>query len=109
MPRNTPGMKAEAVDLSIAAAGSKATYVGAGVTGLGWFLSNQFFGLMSVLIALAGLPMNWHYKRKAERLIIREAEQRYQELQMRMVLMRAIGKPVPAHQDSDLGRLEFEE
>ena len=85
MPRNTPGMKAEAIDLSIAAAGSKATYVGAGVTGLGWFLSNQFFGLMGVLIALAGLPMNWHYKRKAERLIIREAEQRYQELQMRMV------------------------
>ena len=36
MPRNTPGMKAEAIDLSIAAAGSKATYVGAGVTGLGW-------------------------------------------------------------------------
>ena len=29
-------MKAEAIDLSIAAAGSKATYVGAGVTGLGW-------------------------------------------------------------------------
>lgn len=84
MPRNTPGMKAEAIDLSIAAAGSKATYVGAGVTGLGWFLSNQFFGLMGVLIALA-------------------------ELQVRMVLMRAIGKPVPAHQDSDLGRLEFEE
>lgn len=44
-------------------------------------------GAMRVLIALAGLPMNWHYKRKAERLIIREAEQRYQELQMRMVLI----------------------
>ena len=34
MPRNTPGMKAEAIDLSIAAAGSKATYVGAGAKGV---------------------------------------------------------------------------
>ena len=45
-------MKAETLDITIAAVGSKTTYVGAGVTSLGWFLSNEFFGLVGVLIGI---------------------------------------------------------
>lgn len=103
-------MKSEALDLTIAAVGSKTTYVGAGVSGLGWFLSNQFFGLMGVLIAMAGLWMNWYFKRKADQRLDVEAEHRRQEREMRMDLMRATGVPhFPPSSDSDLGRLEIDE
>ena len=47
----------DAIDVTMAAVGTKATYTGAGVTGLGWFLSNEFFGLAGILIGLAGLQL----------------------------------------------------
>lgn len=102
-------MKSQAIDISIAAVGSKTTYVGAGVTGLGWFLSNQFFGLMGVLIAVAGLLMNWHFKRRADQRTAAESEHRRQEREMRMDMMRRTGQAINPAADSDLGRLEFDE
>ena len=48
-------MKNETIDATMAAIGTKATYTGAGVSGLGWFLSNEFFGLAGVIIGTVGL------------------------------------------------------
>ena len=48
-------MHIETIESTMAATGARATYAGAGVSGLGWFLSNEFFGLAGVAIGLAGL------------------------------------------------------
>ena len=69
-------MQIETIESTMAAVGTKATYAGASVSGLGWFLSNEFFGLAGVGIGLAGLFISWHYKRKALRLHEREHELR---------------------------------
>lgn len=69
-------MRNQTLDSAMAAVGSKATYAGAGVSGVGWFLSNEFFGLAGVLIGLSGLLITWHYKRQAHRLRVREHELR---------------------------------
>ena len=95
MHRDHAGMKAEAIDLTIAAAGSKVTYAGTGVAGLAWLLSSQFFGLMGVLIALAGVLINWHYKRKASQRMELESRSRREESQLRMELMRKTGRVIP--------------
>ena len=55
-------MKHETLDATMAAVGTKATYAGAGMSGLGWFLSNEFFGLAGVLIALTGVLVNAYYR-----------------------------------------------
>lgn len=103
-------MKSEAIDITIAAVGSKTTYGGAGVSVVGFLLSNQFFGLMGVAIALAGLLMNLYYKRKADRRLVVEAEHRRQERQLRMDLMRVAGAPFPQpERETDLGALEEDE
>lgn len=59
-------MKNETIDATMAAIGTKATYTGAGVSGLGWFLSNEFFGLAGVIIGAVGLLITWYYKHKAD-------------------------------------------
>ena len=69
-------MHIETIESTMATAGTKATYTGAGVSGLGWFLSNEFFGLAGVAIGLAGLFISWYYKRQALRLREREHELR---------------------------------
>ena len=81
-------MKAEAIDLTIAATGSKVTYAGASVTGLGWLLSSQFFGVMGLLIALAGMCINWYYARKASQRMEKESQLKQEETKLRMDLMR---------------------
>lgn len=90
-------MKSEAIDITIAAAGSKTTYVGAGVTGLGWFLSNEFFGLVGVLIGIIGLTVNIYFKHHANRRAKIEHEARMARL------LRG------QHTDTGLGGLEMDE
>lgn len=90
-------MRNEAIDITIAAAGSKTTYVGAGVTGLGWFLSNEFFGLVGVLIGIIGLSVNIYFKHHANRRAKLEHEARMARL------LRG------QHSDTDIGSLEMDE
>ena len=90
-------MKSEAVDITIAAVGSKTTYIGAGVTGLGWFLSNEFFGLVGVLIGVIGLTVNIYFKHHANRRAKIEHEARMARL------LRG------QHTDTDIGSLELDE
>lgn len=50
------------------------------MTGVGWFLSNEFFGLAGVLIGFGGLLLSWHYKAKADRRDRLEYEARMRQL-----------------------------
>ena len=65
-------MRNEALDATLAAAGGKATYAGAGLTGLGWFISSEFFGLAGLAIGVIGLLINWFYKAKADKRVDQE-------------------------------------
>lgn len=56
-----------AFDAAIAASASKAMYAGGGVSGTGFMLSNEFIGLVGLLIALAGFFVNLHFKRKDDK------------------------------------------
>ena len=90
-------MNSEAFDAVKAGIGPAATYTGASVSGLGWFLSNEFFGLAGVAIGLMGLLISWHYKRQAHGLRVREHE-------LRADLLRR-GRRT----DADLGELGADE
>jgi uncharacterized membrane protein YebE (DUF533 family) len=57
----------EAAASGVAALASKVTYGGAGTAGAGWLLSNEFIGAVGVAIALAGLAVNFYFKRKQDR------------------------------------------
>ena len=70
----------DAIDATMAAVGTKTVYAGAGVSGLGWFLSNEFFGLAGILIGLAGLIITWYYKHKADKRHTREHDLRVEML-----------------------------
>ena len=52
----------QAVDAALAAAGSKATFGGAGGAVVGWIFSSEFGVIAGVAIGLAGLLVNWYYK-----------------------------------------------
>ena len=71
---------ADAIDATMAALGTKATYTGAGVTGLGWFLSSEFFGLVGMLIGVVGLCITWYYKQRADVRHAKEHEIRVQKM-----------------------------
>ena len=88
---------ADTIDAAMAAVGTKATYAGAGVSGLGWFLSNEFFGLAGVAIGAFGLLITWYYKHKTNKRHEREHE-------LRMLLLRRGHRP-----DTDLGELGADE
>ncbi|MCM5682524.1 hypothetical protein M8A51_23590 [Schlegelella sp. S2-27] len=74
-------MATEQIEAAIAAAGSGATKAGAGTTVVAWYFSNEFLGVMGLLIALAGMVVNAYYKRKADRR--HEAEHQERMRQMR--------------------------
>lgn len=61
----------QTVDAAIAAAGSKATYAGSGVTITGWMLSSEFAVLVGMLLGVAGFVVNWYYRHKLARHEIR--------------------------------------
>lgn len=50
----------------MAAAGSKATYAGAGTSTVGWFLSSEFGVLIGVVLGVGGFLLNWYYKYKED-------------------------------------------
>ena len=64
------------IDATIAAAGSKATYTGAGMTISGWLLSSEFAVLMGIVIGVAGFLVNWYYKHKEDKRQQAEHERR---------------------------------
>jgi len=69
-------MKTETIE-TIANAGSKTTAGGAVVGAAAWaFLQSNAVGLLGLFIALLGLLVNLHYKRKAHKRYAEEAEKR---------------------------------
>lgn len=90
-------MKNETIDATMAAIGTKATYTGAGVSGLGWFLSSEFFGLAGVIVGTVGLLITWYYKHKADKRHTREHD-------LRVDMLRRGRRP-----DTDLGELGVDE
>ena len=71
----------QALDSTMAAIGSRATYTGAGTTGLGWWLSSEAGILIGIVIGLAGLAMNWWYSRKRDKREEQEHQRRMGEKQ----------------------------
>lgn len=98
-------MKSETLD-ALGATSSKAFVAGATINGWGWLMSNEFYGAMGVLIALAGLAMNLYYKWASNRRVAAEHAARMAERQVRIDLMRATQKPIMPPVESDFDRLE---
>lgn len=71
------------MDASLAAAGSKATYAGSGMTLGGWLVSSEFAVLVGIVIGVAGFLVNWYYRHKAH---LRERAEH-------LVRMRQLEKP----------------
>lgn len=63
-------------DATMAAAGSKATYTGAGASVMGWVLSSEFGVLIGLLLGLGGFVVNWYYKHKEDKRQQAEHERR---------------------------------
>jgi len=51
----------------MAAAGTKATYGGAGTSVLGWAFSSEFGVLFGIALGLGGFMVNWYYRHKADK------------------------------------------
>lgn len=51
----------------MAAAGSKATYTGAGASIMGWVLSSEFGILVGVVLGVGGFVVNWYYRAKEDK------------------------------------------
>jgi hypothetical protein len=63
-------------EATMAAAGSKATYTGAGASVMGWVLSSEFGVLFGVFLGLGGLVINWYYKYKEDKRQQQEHDRR---------------------------------
>jgi hypothetical protein len=74
-------MEREAIEAAASAVASKSTYAGAGTSFLGWLLSSEFTVIFGIVVALAGLGVNWYYKAKADRRQQAEHEARMTRLQ----------------------------
>ena len=73
----------------------KITVAGAGTSGLSFFLSNQFFGLIGAIVAVLGFLVSVYYRRKEYKFKLadesrKEAEERRKEAehQLRMQQIR---------------------
>lgn len=73
-------MSQEQIDAAVAGAAGKFTIVGAFTSLWGWFVSSEFGVLAGVLIGVAGLWMQWHYKRREDRRAQAEHEARMRKL-----------------------------
>jgi hypothetical protein len=65
----------QAIEATLAATGSKATYTGAGMTIGGWALSSEFAVLFGMLIGVLGLGVQWYYRHKLTMAEIRLKEE----------------------------------
>ena len=65
-------MREQMTDAALASLGSKTTVAGATASGLGWLASNAVIGYAGLAIALVGLLVNTHYRRREDRRRERE-------------------------------------
>lgn len=84
-------MKIETIE-TLANVGSKTTAGGAVVGGIGAFIASNFVGLAGILIALIGVWVNIHYKRKAAKRYAEESAAREARHAARNELQIALGK-----------------
>jgi hypothetical protein len=70
----------QTVDATLAAAGTKATYTGAGTFTVGWLLSSEFGILVGIVIGVAGLVMQFYYSRKKDKREEQEHKARMEQL-----------------------------
>ena len=54
-------------EATMAAAGSKATYAGAGASTMGWLLSSEFGVLIGLVLGVGGFVLNWYYRHKEDK------------------------------------------
>jgi hypothetical protein len=69
----------QAIEATLAAAGSKATYTGAGMTIGGWVVSSELAVLVGMMVGVCGLLVQWYYRHKltnAEIEVLRERNER---------------------------------
>ncbi|WP_213956358.1 holin [Variovorax sp. dw_954] len=59
-------MTRETLEAAAAAAGSKVTYTGAGASVVSWIFSSEFGVIFGILLGLAGLLVNWYFKRRTD-------------------------------------------
>ena len=71
-------MNAHDIDATLAAAGSKATLVGAGASVASWLTSSEFGVLAGLVLGIAGLLVNWFFRRRSDK-----REQAYHDARMR--------------------------
>lgn len=64
------------IETTLATAGSKATYTGAGMTISGWFLSSEFAVLCGILLGVGGFVVNFCFQLKRDRREQREHKAR---------------------------------
>ena len=69
-----------ALDATLAAAGSKATYGGAGASVVGWLMSSEFGVVAGIIIGIAGFCVNWYYRHKQDRREQEEHERKMRGL-----------------------------
>jgi hypothetical protein len=65
-PHMTPEQQAT-FEATMAAAGSKATYTGAGASFMGWVLSSEFGVFIGLMLGVGGFCINWYYKAKEDK------------------------------------------
>ena len=67
-------------ETAIATAASKATFAGAGTTIFGWLTSSEFGVVAGIVIGVAGLAVNWYFRRKTDKREQREYEARMRRM-----------------------------
>ncbi|CAN7536502.1 holin [Variovorax sp. LjRoot130] len=77
-------MSREAIEATVAAAGSKVTYTGAGASVASWLLSSEFGVAAGLLLGIAGLLVNIYFKRQENLRQQARDEREKEEHQARM-------------------------
>jgi hypothetical protein len=73
-------MKEHLTDASIAAAASKSTYTGAGLTITGWLLSSEAAILVGMVVGILGLCINFIFRLREDRRQERLHQERLRKL-----------------------------
>lgn len=72
----------------------------------GWLTVERIFSLIGLLVAVGGMLISWHYKRKATAMREREAALREELLRARIEHLRMGATAAALQSDTDPGRLE---
>lgn len=84
----TPERAAETASAAAASVASKATYVGAAGSGLGWLTHSELLGLAGLLLAAGGFAVNAAVSWRRDR---REAAEHRMRAREHAARMRALG------------------